>query len=121
MAKPWATPQWKKKRLEFIQDKTCEWRKLAENLAIHHVEHFNGLQEYKKLLTRTISQHFAAGKNKDEKLDLLAEANQKVQVRYVNLCPKCGSQVYSPKNHYSEIQMQELQYRNQQPSEETKS
>jgi ribosomal protein L37AE/L43A len=97
MAKPWETPQWKKKRLEFIQGKTCEWCGSAENLAIHHVEHFNGLQEYKKLVTRTISQHFAAGKNKDEKLDLLAEVNQKVQVRHNNLCPKCGYQVYARK------------------------
>lgn len=97
MAKPWGTPQWKKKRLEFLQGRTCEWCSSTENLAIHHNQHFYGLREYKKLVTRAIREHFAEGKNQDEKLGLLSEANQKVQVKYLYLCPKCGFQVYARK------------------------
>jgi hypothetical protein len=97
MAKPWATPQWKKKRLEFLQDKTCEWCGSTENLAIHHNHHFNGLNEYKKLVTKTIKEHFADGKNQDEKLDLLTKTNRKVPMKHLYLCPKCGFQVYARK------------------------
>jgi hypothetical protein len=97
MAKPWGTPQWKKKRLEFLQGKTCEWCGSIENLAIHHNHHFYGLNEYKKLVTKVIKQHFATGKNQDEKQGLLVETHRKVQLKYLYLCPKCGFQVYARK------------------------
>ena len=97
MAKPWATTQWKKKRLEFIKGRTCEWCGSTQNLAIHHNHHFNGLNEYKKLVTRTIREHFADGKNQDEKQGLSIETNQKVPMKYLYLCPKCGFRVYARK------------------------
>jgi hypothetical protein len=99
MAKPWATPQWKKKRLEFLQEKTCQWCGSNENLAIHHKHHFRALNEYKKLVTKTIRKHFADGKNQDEKQRLMAQAQMrhKNKAKFLYLCPKCGFQVYARK------------------------
>ena len=97
MAKPWTTPQWKKKRLEFIQGRTCEWCGSTENLAIHHNHHFKGLNEYKKLVTIIIRRHFGAGKNQDEKQNLMTYAQKKAKMKYLYLCPKCGYQVYARK------------------------
>jgi hypothetical protein len=97
MAKPWATPQWKKKRLELIKDRSCEWCGSTDNLAIHHNHHFNALNEYKKLVTKAIREHFAEGKNQDEKQSLLAHTHQKTKMKYLYLCPKCGFQVYARK------------------------
>jgi hypothetical protein len=97
MSKPWGTQQWKKRRLEFLDGRTCDWCGSTENLAIHHNQHFEGLKEYKKLVTKVIGQYFAANKNQDEELRLLAEANQKVQPKYLHICPKCELQVYARK------------------------
>jgi len=97
MAKPWQTGQWKKKRSEFLKDKACEWCGSRENLAIHHIQHFKGLKEYKNIVSKMIREYSESGKNEGEKQYLLAEVNKRIHAEYSYFCPNCGYPVYARK------------------------
>ena len=97
MTKPWQTAIWKKKRDEFLKGKSCEWCGSEKNLVIHHAQHFHGLKEYKKCITRFMQEYFARKDREEEKQRLLGEANKDVSQTYEHLCPICGSSAYARK------------------------
>lgn len=115
MVKPWGTAQYKKKRLAFLEGKTCEWCGSTENLEIRRAKRFNGLQEYKKILTKAINQHFASDENQMERHDLLSKAHEKVKTDYSNVCPKCGFKVYTRKTVVPKFKCQKCGWETDNP------
>lgn len=88
--KLWQSPEWRKKRQELIEGKSCVWCGSTEELVIHHKHTFHGLREYQCLARTFFMQYFNDGKHKKDKQRLLAETKQNVTLKYYNTCPKCG-------------------------------
>ncbi|MCW4031595.1 MAG: hypothetical protein NWE80_04445 [Candidatus Bathyarchaeota archaeon] len=89
MTETWNTPEWKRKSKEFLEGKKCVWCGSTKNLAPHHLKKFRGLAEYTKIVSKSIKEHFANGKNDDEKQHLNLEVKKKLKKSYSQRCPKC--------------------------------
>lgn len=93
MRKPWALKEYKEKRSELINGKTCAWCDEKENLVIHHVNPPKiGLTAYIIVERKFIENYFANGKNKDEYNKILDKANTwcEEHAKLFERCPKCG-------------------------------
>jgi len=112
-------PQWKKKR-SWIQYRTKLWMVVgsAENLAITTWT-LTGCKNTRKLLTRNDKSTFCCREEQRWKTWFARRSNQKVQMRYVKLCPKCGSQVMPEKPLLRNTNARTVVPK-PQPSEETK-
>ena len=64
--KPWASAKWRKKRAEFIKDKSCEWCGSQEKLTIDHERNSYRDVEFNKIARQFMRKYFADGKNKEE-------------------------------------------------------
>ncbi len=97
MTKPWRTSSWKRKRKEVLEGKVCEWCGSGDSLAIHHLKHFRGRREFRRVLSTYLKSYFSGGRNRREKQELLGKARRSVGSTNSYFCPSCGHVVYARK------------------------
>ena len=97
MRKPWQTPEWKKKRSELLEGKSCEWCGSTVNLAVHHKKTFHAKWEYRRISYTFLNNYFRDSKNEGEKQELLEKAKEGVVPKYYDVCPSCGYSIQARK------------------------
>jgi hypothetical protein len=96
--KPWASAVWRRKRADFIKDKSCEWCGSEEKLTIDHERNAYRDVEFDKIARQFMRKYFADGKNEEELKALKKIAMGEITPHYYYACPKCGYSVKQRKN-----------------------
>ena len=96
--KPWETPAWKKKRVEFLIGKSCEWCGSTEApLTINHKENFYSNFERAKIAYQFMSEYFRENAHQVEKEEIKKSVMKKIPIIYTLICPDCGGRLQSRK------------------------
>lgn len=81
-SKVWSSPEWRRKRVEFIKGKVCEWCGSTEKLTVHHKKPPPKYKAFVRYLTRILI---------DQKV---AEGEFKYQIERRRVCPRCGRRAF---------------------------
>lgn len=81
-SKVWSSPEWRKKRAEFIKGKACEWCGSTEKLTVHHTKPPPKYDALVRHVTKDVLDH------------RVKEGEFKYQIECRKVCPKCGKRQF---------------------------